>query len=309
LKTDLLQKNSQEVKSIAQSLGFEFCGIAKAEKLVEEESRLESWLNQKHHASMQYMENHFELRLDPTLLVPGAKTVISLMYNYFQQARPKSEKGYKIAQYAWGKDYHKVVKKKLQEFIMQLNQSIGQVNGRVFVDSAPILERSWAARSGLGWVGKNSMLINKKKGSFYFLAEIISDLEAWPDIPDTDHCGTCTACIDACPTDAILPEKNINSNNCISYFTIEHKDKIGPHMSGKMDDWIFGCDICQDVCPWNRFAQKHQEPKFEGPKNNLSKTDWEEMTHEVFNEIFAGSPLKRAKWEGIKRNILFNKKA
>lgn len=306
MKRELLEANSKKIKNIAQDLGFDFCGISKAEKLVDEESRLESWLKKKYHAGMSYMENHFEKRLDPTLLVPGSKSVISLLYNYFPESHADKD-NYKIAKYAWGTDYHRVIKKKLKRFLYEINDSIGEVNGRVFVDSAPILERSWALRSGVGWQGKNAMVINTKRGSFYFLAEIISDLEASYDQPSTDHCGTCTACIDACPTEAILPERSIDSNKCISYFTIEHKGEIASTMEGKLENWIFGCDICQDVCPWNRFASPHAEPKFAPRTNHLSKGEWEEMTKEIFDEIFQGSALKRAKWEGVQRNILFNK--
>lgn len=306
MKRELLEANSKKIKNIAQDLGFDFCGISKAEKLIDEESRLESWLKKKYHAGMSYMENHFEKRLDPTLLVPGSKSVISLLYNYFPESHADKD-SYKIAKYAWGTDYHRVIKKKLKRFLYEINDSIGEVNGRVFVDSAPILERSWALRSGVGWQGKNAMVINTKRGSFYFLAEIISDLEASYDQPSTDHCGTCSACIDACPTEAILPERSIDSNKCISYFTIEHKGEIASTMEGKLENWIFGCDICQDVCPWNRFASPHAEPKFAPRTNHLSKGEWEEMTKEIFDEIFQGSALKRAKWEGVQRNILFNK--
>ncbi|WP_235297729.1 tRNA epoxyqueuosine(34) reductase QueG [Portibacter marinus] len=300
--------NTQLVRDKAYELGFEFVGIAKAEKMDEESRQLETWLNNNYHGTMSYMANNFELRTDPTKLVPGAKSVISLMYNYHTE-QELEEDSYKIAQYAYGRDYHKVVRKKLKELMLFIREQIGEVNGRVFVDSAPVLERDWAKRSGLGWIGKNTLLIHPKAGSYYFLAEIICDLTLEFDHPIKDYCGTCTKCIDACPTDAISDNGYIlDGSKCISYLTIERKEAIPPEFSGLMEDWIFGCDICQEVCPWNRFSKPHQEPDFQ-PKPELltmSKNDWREITEEVFNYLFEGTPVKRTKYEGLRRNIEFN---
>lgn len=300
-------KYSQQIKIEAQRLGFSFCGISKAGFLEEEAPRLEKWLNQNMHGEMHYMENHFDKRLDPTLLVEDSKSVISLLFNYYPEKQQK-EDTFKISKYAYGEDYHFIIKDKLKDIVHFINDSIGEINARVFVDSAPVLDRAWAKKSGLGWIGKNGMLINKEQGSFFFLAEIILDLELDYDNPITDHCGTCTACLDACPTEAILPNKVVDGSKCISYFTIELKDEILPkEVNGKFEDWIFGCDICQDVCPWNRFSLVHQEPKFQPNDKllNFSKSEWKELTEEIFQEIFKKSAVKRTKFKGLKRNIDF----
>jgi epoxyqueuosine reductase len=298
------------VKQTAVSLGFEFCGIAKAKKLDDDARRLELWLQKGMHAGMAYMENHFDLRVDPEKLVPGAKSVITLMLNYFpsQKQTPLSPK---VSKYAYGKDYHEVIRAKLRTFLQILKEEIGEVHGRGFVDSAPVLERSWAQQSGLGWVGKNGNLINKKAGSFYFLATLITDLQLNYDDPVAkDYCGSCTKCIDNCPTEAILPGKTIDASKCISYFTIELKENFIPEeMKGKFGDWVFGCDICQDVCPWNRFANPTNEIEFSPIPGilDMSTTDWEKLTEESFKIIFKDSPVKRAKFSGIKRNLQFLK--
>lgn len=307
MSNSLREKYTQQVKTEASRLGFSFCGISKAEYLEEEASRIDQWLNQNMHGEMNYMENHYEKRLDPTKLVEGSRSVISLMYNYFPQDQQK-EGSYKISKYAYGQDYHHVIKEKLKRLTFFINNEIGEINARIFVDSAPVLERAWAKKSGLGWIGKNSMLIHPKNGSYFFLAEIILDLELEYDQSIKDYCGTCTACIDACPTEAILPNNIVDGSKCISYFTIELKDEIIPNeVKGKFNDWVFGCDICQDVCPWNRFSTPHNEPLF-NPNNkliNYSKKEWEELTEEIYQEIFKKSPVKRTKFKGIKRNINF----
>lgn len=257
---------------------------------------------------MGYLENHFDKRLDPGKLVPGAKSVISLVYNYYPKKDLASSDGLKIAKYAYGKDYHFVIKDKLKTFFEELKNQIGEIDGRVFVDSAPVHERAWAAKSGLGWIGKNSLLLNKEMGSFFFLAEIILDLELIPDRPVKDHCGTCTACMDACPTDAIPEPYVVDGSRCISYLTIELKEEIPDAFHDKMEGWIFGCDICQDVCPWNRFSKPHQEREFEpGEWENFTKEDWTELTEEVFRKVFKKSAVKRTKFLGLKRNIDFQK--
>lgn len=304
---DTLIQNTQRVKSIARTLGFSFCGISKAEFLAEDAPRLETWLKQGYQGKMHYLENHFDKRLDPTLLVPAAKSVISLMYNYFPTSDLGAEDNPKVAKYAYGEDYHVVIKDKLKEFLDLLRESIGEINGRAFVDSAPVMERSWAARGGLGWVGKNSLLLNRSMGSFFFLAELILDLELVPDGPVKDYCGSCTACMDACPTDAIPQPYVVDGSKCISYFTIELKEEIPQEVKGKFENWIFGCDICQDVCPWNRFAKPHHEPRFEPPAGleKMSFKDWEEITESVFTILFKNSALKRTRYEGLKRNISF----
>lgn len=301
---------TQQIKTEATRLGFSFCGIAKAEFLEEEAPRLEKWLTQNMHGKMQYMENYFDKRLDPTKLVEGSKSVISLMYNYFPEKEQRDD-SFNISKYAYGQDYHSIIKKKLKEFVSFIHAEIGDVNAQIYVDSAPVLERVWAKKSGLGWIGKNAMLIHPKNGSFFFLAEIILDLELDYDNPIKDYCGTCTACIDACPTEAILSGKVVDGSKCISYFTIELKDQILPNeMKGKFDDWMFGCDICQDVCPWNRFSKPHNEPLFNPHPKLLdySKEEWIDITEEIYREIFKKSPVKRTKFTGIKRNIDFLKK-
>jgi epoxyqueuosine reductase len=308
--SSLKSKYTQQIKSEATRLGFSFCGIAKAAFLEEEAPRLEKWLNQNMHGNMQYMENYFDKRLDPTKLVEGSKSVISLMYNYFPE-KEQREDTYKISKYAYGQDYHSIIKKKLKEFVNFIHEEIGEVNAEIFVDSAPVLDRAWAKKSGLGWIGKNAMLIHPKNGSFFFLAEIILDLELEYDNSIKDYCGTCTACIDACPTEAILPGKVVDGSKCISYFTIELKDEIIPNeVKGKFNDWMFGCDICQDVCPWNRFSKPHNEPLFNPNEKllNYSKNEWIELTQEIYQEIFKKSPIKRTKFNGVKRNIDFLKK-
>lgn len=297
------------IKEQAKSLGFDFCGISRAEKLVEEEPKLESWLKNGFHGKMAYMENHFDKRLDPTKLVPGAKSVVSLLYNYFpdEQAKPSY---HRIARYAYGKDYHFVIKEKLKILLENLREEIGEIEGRVFVDSAPVMERQWAAKSGLGWIGKNTLLINKQQGSFFFLAELILDLDLKYDGPIKDYCGTCTKCLEACPTAAILDAGVLDASKCISYLTIELKDAIPAEFKGKMKNWVFGCDICQEVCPWNRFSKKHQEPAFNKTEGVKEVTDREyiEFTEEVFGQLFKDSPIKRTKYQGLKRNIDFIQK-
>lgn len=303
--------NTAFIKSTAHELGFSYCGISKAEFLKDEAPLLEEWLKRGYQGKMSYLENYFDKRLDPTLLVPGAKSVISLMYNYYPEKDLSSDSNLKIAKYAYGEDYHFVVKDKLKTFFERIQQEIGDINGRVFVDSAPVMERAWAKKSGLGWIGKNSLLLNKNSGSFYFLAEIILDLELEYDGPVKDYCGTCTACMDACPTDAIAEPYVVDGSKCISYFTIELKEEIPTSVKGKFENWIFGCDICQDVCPWNRFSKPHHEPKF-NPNNeltSLSQRDWKELTEEVFQKVFKDSPVKRTKLEGLKRNINFLNKS
>lgn len=298
---------TQKIKVEATRLGFSFCGISKAEFLDEEAPRLENWLKQNLHGEMYYMENYFDKRLNPTVLVEGSKSVISLMYNYYPSTQQRND-SYKISKYAYGEDYHYVIKDKLKELVQFITDEVGGINARIFTDSAPILERVWAKKSGLGWIGKNSMLINPKQGSFFFLAEIILDVEFDYDSPIKDYCGTCNACVEACPTEAILPNKVVDGSKCISYFTIELKNEIIPkEVKGKFEDWMFGCDICQDVCPWNRFSAPNNELLFSpNPKLlNYSKKEWTEISEEIFNELFKKSAVKRTKFEGLKRNIRF----
>ncbi len=292
----------------AATLGFDYCGFAAAKPLDEDARRLEQWLSKGMQGTMQYMENHFDLRIDPTKLFPGAKTVITLLFNYFPSEK-QNEQAPKIAKYAYGEDYHDIIRKKLKLLLQNIKNEIGDIQGRGFVDSAPVLERSWALQSGLGWIGKNGNLINKKSGSFFFIATLITDLKIEPDPPFLkDYCGTCTACIDHCPTDAILPNKVIDASRCISYFTIELKEALIPeNYKGQFEDWMFGCDICQDVCPWNRFSKPHHSSELKPIPEilNLSNAEWEAMTEESFNRIFNDSPLKRTQFKGIKRNIRF----
>ena len=298
---------SQLIKTEAKKLGFLSCGISKAEFLEDEAPRLERWLKDGKHGKMAYMENHFDKRLDPRLLVPDAKSIISLLLNYYTPL-DQLDGAPKISKYAYGKDYHHVIKDKLKQLFQIINNKIGEVSGRVFVDSAPVMEKSWAERSGLGWQGKNTNLISKKAGSFFFIAELIVDLELEYDTPVTDHCGTCTACIDACPTEALTPY-HIDASKCISYLTIELKDQIPTAFKNKMDDWAFGCDVCQDVCPWNRFSKQHNEPLFSPNSEviNYTQKNWEEITQETFNIIFKNSAIKRTGFKGFKRNISFLK--
>ena len=305
-----LQQNTSFLKETAAMLGFDHCGVAKAVKLEADAARLEQWLNKGMQGSMGYMEKYFDLRTDPTKLVPGAQSVITLLKNYYPdvQQEPTTPK---ISKYAYGKDYHEVIKEKLNSLLSLLQEEIGDIQGRGFVDSAPVLERTWAQRSGLGWVGKNGNLINKQSGSFYFIATLITDLPLLYDDPFAkDYCGSCTRCIDACPTQAILPDKVVNGSQCISYFTIELKDMLLPaDMKGKFDNWMFGCDTCQDVCPWNRFSNPHHEINFSPIPEvlTLSTREWEVMTEEGFKNIFKESPLRRTKFKGIQRNLKFLK--
>ncbi|MBT8256434.1 MAG: tRNA epoxyqueuosine(34) reductase QueG [Bacteroidia bacterium] len=302
------EKYTRLIKAEAKRLGFLSCGISKAEFLEEEAPRLESWLNNGMHGEMGYMENHFDKRLDPTKLVPGSKSVVSLLLNYFPKEM-QSEDSYKISKYAYGTDYHFVIKDKLKSLLHYIQSEIGDVHGRAFVDSAPVLDKAWAAKSGLGWMGKHTNLLTKQLGSFYFIAELIIDLELDYDLPVTDHCGSCTACIDACPTQAIVEPYVVDGSKCISYFTIELKNEIPSEFSRQFEDWMFGCDVCQDVCPWNRFSKAHQEPLFDPNPQllSMSKSDWEEITEEVFQEIFKKSAVQRTKYVGLKRNINFLK--
>ncbi len=303
-------KRTEFIKSTATELGFSYCGISKAEFLEEEAPRLERWLKRGYAGQMHYLEKNFDQRLDPRLLVTGAKSVISLIFNYYPKKDLTKNSDLKIAKYAYGEDYHFVVKDKLKIFMTRIQKNIGDVNGRAFVDSAPVHERAWAAKSGLGWIGKNSLLLNKSRGSFFFLAELIIDLDLEYDGAVKDYCGTCTACMDACPTDAIAQPYVVDGSKCISYFTIELKEEIPVEQKGKFENWIFGCDICQDVCPWNRFSAPHNEPRFEPHKDleGMKGEDWREITEEVFQKLFKKSAAKRAKFSGLKRNIEFLKK-
>jgi epoxyqueuosine reductase len=301
---------SELIKSEAKNLGFVFCGIAKAEFLEKEAPRLEAWLNKGMHGEMQYMENHFDKRLDPRLLVDGAKSVISLGLNYYTNNTQVDPLAPKISKYAYGQDYHTVIKDKLKQLLAIINEKIGEVGGRAFVDSAPVFDRAWAQKSGMGWIGKNTNLINQKTGSFFFLAELIIDLELEYDVePTADHCGTCTRCIDACPTDAIVGPYVVDGSRCISYLTIELKNEIPQEFKGKMDDWAFGCDICQDVCPWNKFSVLHNEPSFDPHPDllHLNSNDLKEITEDIFQKVFKNSAVKRTKFKGLKRNIDFFK--
>lgn len=300
--------NTDLIRAEAHRLGFDFVGFAQAERLDAEARRLETWLSKGAHGRMAYMENHFDMRVDPTLLVPGAKTVICLSFNYFSNEKQQDPEAPKIATYAYGEDYHHVVKDRLKSLLQYIQAEIGEVNGRCFVDSAPVMEREWAQRAGIGWNGRNTLTINPKRGSFFFLAEIICDLPLLYDDPIRDHCGTCRRCIDACPTQAISPEGYfLDASKCISYLTIELRDEIPTSFQEQMAGWMFGCDVCQDVCPWNRFSEQHTEPAFEpqGGLLELTKRDWEELTEEVFGRIFKKSAVKRVKFSGLKRNISF----
>lgn len=301
---------SAYIKDKAKQLGFLACGISRARFLEEEAPRLEAWLKKDYHGSMQWMENHFDKRLDPTKLVPGAKSVVSLLLNYFPQETQQHEDSPKISKYAYGKDYHRVMKNKLHTLMQHIQEDIGEVNGRAFVDSGPVMERAWAAQSGLGWIGKHSLLLSQKTGSFYFIGELIIDLELTPDAPTSDHCGTCTKCMDACPTDAIPRPYEVDSNRCISHLTIEYKEAIPDFFRDKMENWAFGCDICQDVCPWNRFSKPHDVEAFSPHPDllQMSKSEWHEITEDVFREIFRHSAVKRTKFSGLKRNLDFLKK-
>ncbi|EWH15258.1 hypothetical protein KLA_01825 [Cellulophaga geojensis KL-A] len=300
------EKTTALIKDEAKRLGFMSCGVSKAEFLEEEAPRLEKWLTKNMNGQMAYMENHFDKRLDPTKLVEGSKSVISLLLNYYPEDTQNND-ALKISKYAYGQDYHHVIKSKLRELQEFITNNIGEVEGRAFVDSAPVLDKAWAAKSGLGWIGKNSNLITQKVGSFYFIAELIVDIELAYDSAVTDHCGTCTACIDACPTQAIVDPYVVDGSKCISYFTIELKNEIPAEVRGKFDDWIFGCDVCQDVCPWNKFSKPHNEPLFNPHPDLLSMTkkDWQEITEDVFRKVFKKSAVKRTKFSGLQRNIDF----
>jgi epoxyqueuosine reductase len=302
------EQHTRFIKETVQSLGFDYCGIAKAQPLYEDARRLERWLHQGKHGTMKYMENYFDLRIDPCKLVPGARSVITLLLNYFPAERPANE-SVKISKYAWGQDYHEVIKSKLRYLLQSVRDNIGDVDGRGFVDSAPVMERTWAQKSGLGWVGKNGNLISKESGSFFFIATLITDLDLDYDDPFAkDYCGTCTRCIDACPTGAILDNKVVDGSKCISYFTIELKEMLIPEsMKNRFDNWMFGCDTCQDVCPWNRFSRPTSEIRFSPVPEILhfSTGDWEDLTEETFKKLFKNSPLKRSKFAGIKRNLRF----
>jgi epoxyqueuosine reductase len=301
-------KNTQLIKAEAKRLGFDYCGFSKAEFLEEEAPRLEQWLNANMQGQMSYMENYFDKRLDPRLLVDDAKSVVSLLLNYYPEEQQTADAP-KISKYAYGKDYHTVIKNKLAELIEFIRENIGEVNGRAFVDSAPILDKAWAKKSGLGWVGKNTNLITKENGSFFFIAELILDMELEYDGPIKDYCGSCTRCIDACPTNAIVAPYVVDGSKCISYFTIELKDQISNEVKGKFDNWVFGCDICQDVCPWNRFSKPHHEPDFAAKEGllQMKTADWQDLTEDVFNKIFAQSAVKRTKFKGLMRNLEFIK--
>ncbi|WP_125722273.1 tRNA epoxyqueuosine(34) reductase QueG [Flavobacterium ustbae] len=300
------EKYSKFIKEQAKRLGFLSCGISKAGFLEQEAPRLENWLKNNRNGQMAYMENHFDKRLDPTLLVDDGKSVVSLLLNYYPDSIQNDE-SFKISKYAYGQDYHFVIKDKLKELLHSIQENIGDVSGRAFVDSAPVLDKAWAAKSGLGWIGKNSNLITQKVGSFYFIAELIIDLDLEYDHAVTDHCGSCTACIDACPTQAIVAPYIVDGSKCISYYTIELKENLPEEMKGKFDEWMFGCDTCQDVCPWNRFSKPHSEPLFNPNPDLLSftKKDWIEITEETFKLVFKNSPIKRTKFDGLKRNIKF----
>ena len=304
----MIEKHTQLIKQKAKELGFMFCGISKADFLEKEARELDEWLKRGYHGKMSYMENYFDKRLDPRLLVDNAKSVVSLLLNYFPSEVQNASETTKLAKYAYGEDYHFVIKDKLKEFFTFIHEEIGEVGGRMFVDSAPVMDKAWAKRSGLGWMGKNTNLIHPKHGSFFFIAELILDLELEADGPMKDYCGTCTACIDECPTDAIVEPYVVDGSKCISYLTIELKDEILPkEFHGKMESWMFGCDICQDVCPWNRFSKPHNEQRFNPHENllKMSKADWADLTEEVFQEVFKKSAVKRTKISGLKRNIRF----
>jgi epoxyqueuosine reductase len=303
-------ERSTLIKKKAIEIGFDCCGISKAEFLEEEAPRLDRWLAENHHGQMAYMANHFDKRLDPRKLVEGAKSVISVLLNYFPSSSLNAEADdLKISKYAYGKDYHFVLKDKLGELLEYIEDEIGAVSGRIFVDSAPVMDKVWAAKSGLGWVGRHSNLLNREMGSFFFIGEIICDLDLACDGPITDYCGTCTRCVDACPTDAITEPYVVDGSKCISYYTIELKDALPVEMKGKFENWIFGCDICQDVCPWNRFSKPNTTPEFAlSPlMASMNSSDWEEITEELFAELFRKSALKRTKFKGLKRNIEFVK--
>ncbi len=302
------ETHTRLIKQKARDLGFFYCGISQAGFLEDEARKLDAWLKHGYHGKMQYMENHFDKRLDPRLLVDNAKSVVSLLLNYYTDEIQEDPEAPKISRYAYGKDYHFVIKDKLKEFFGFIREEIGEVGGRVFVDSAPVMDKVWAAKSGLGWIGKHSNLVHPRSGSYFFVAELILDLDLEPDGPMKDYCGTCTRCLDACPTGAIVEPYVVDGSRCISYLTIELKDELLPsEFKGKMDNWMFGCDVCQEVCPWNRFSKQHTEPSFEPHEQllRMSKADWQDLTEEIFNEIFRASAVKRTKFKGLQRNIAY----
>lgn len=302
------ERNTRLIKQKAADLGFFYCGISKAEFLEKEAKRFDDWLKKGYHGKMAYMENHYDKRLDPRILVDNAKSVVSLLLNYYPDEVQSDSDAPRLSKYAYGKDYHFVIKDKLKEFMSFIGDEIGEVGGRMFVDSAPVMDKAWAERSGLGWMGKNTNLIHPRHGSFFFIAELILDLELTPDGPIKDYCGTCTKCIDACPTEAIVEPYVVDGSKCISYLTIELKDALLPDsFKGKMENWMFGCDICQDVCPWNRFSTPHSEGQFSPAENllRMSKADWEDISEEIFSELFKNSAVERTKFKGLKRNIKF----
>lgn len=308
-QSDLIaRERTAALKKLAASTGFMFCGISKAGRLDDEARKLEAWLNKGMHGKMRYMENYFDKRIDPTLLVEGAKSVVTLLFNYYSPDKQEDEAAPKISRYAYGEDYHKVIKQKLSELLRNLESEVGTISGRAFVDSAPVMDKAWAVRSGAGWMGKNTNVIRPRTGSWFFIAELIIDLELEPDGPIKDYCGTCTRCIDACPTDA-LSAYHIDATRCISYLTIELREAIPTEFKGKMDNWMFGCDVCQEVCPWNRFAEKHKEDAFEPHADllTLTKADWEELSYDVFNRVLGKSAVERVGFDGLKRNLDFLK--
>jgi len=302
------KNHTNYIKKWAAEMGFDYCGIAKAEPLHEDARRLEQWLKKGFHGKMQFMENHFDLRTNPALLVPDAKSVITLMMNYYPN-RQQNQDSPKISKYAYGKDYHEVIRHKLKKLLLRMQESIGEINGRGFVDSAPVLERAWAVKSGLGWIGRNGNLLTKQSGSFFFIATLIVDLPLEYDDPFAkDYCGNCNKCVESCPTQAILPDKTIDGSSCIAYYTIELKDALLPeNMKDKFNNWMFGCDVCQDICPWNRFSKPTSEKEWEPIPEilNFSTREWEALSEINFKTIFKNSPLKRTKWKGIQRNLKF----
>ncbi len=309
IQADLLARERTHVlKRLAAELGFMYCGVSKAGPLDDEARKLEQWLNKGMHGRMRYMENYFDKRINPTLLVDGAKSVVTLLFNYYTPEKQNDTEAPKLSRYAYGEDYHKVVKQKLFELMQRVEEQIGSIAGRAFVDSAPVMDKAWAVRSGAGWMGKNTNVIRPQTGSWFFIAELIIDLELEADGPIKDYCGTCTRCIEACPTDALTPYQ-IDASRCISYLTIELRDAIPDSFKGKMDNWMFGCDVCQEVCPWNRFAEKHTEPAFEPHPDllNLTKDDWEDLSHDIFTRVLGKSAVERVGYDGIKRTINFLK--
>ena len=301
-------KITQKIKNKAYDLGFSFVGISKAEFLEKEARQLESWLKSNFHGKMTYMENYFDKRTDPRLLVEGAKSVITVLQNYYTEEKQLDNQAPKISKYALGKDYHLVIRSKLNQLYDFIQEEVGEVAARGFVDSAPVLDKAWAEKSGLGWIGKHTNLINKEQGSYFFIGELIVDLDLDFDGPIKDYCGTCTKCIDACPTEAIVQPYLVDGSKCISYLTIELKDEIIPkEFNGKMDNWMFGCDVCQEVCPWNRFSIQHSENGFNSNPNvlKMKKNEWDELSEDLFNELFKKTAVKRTKFKGLKRNIKF----